>query len=228
MGQLHLNQALQQLVRAQLVAPIIPGVYSAGSALHLAAADRDRMGELRETLGYLRDAVGAAVYVASYSEGELSITQYADGPRTPAVHEWVDFREAAHASAVGKALLAQLGPEKRRDHLNRYRMEQFTPHTITSPEVLFDELDDRWPGQPLLDLQEYTLGTVCAAVPVGTGTEPQCVALSRPSPDPDRLRQAARVLRDEAVAVVLALIVAGDDLCTPAGPGARVPTPGGR
>ncbi|WTA24296.1 hypothetical protein OG365_40450 (plasmid) [Streptomyces sp. NBC_00853] len=215
LGQLHLNQALQQLVRAQLVAPIIPGVYSAGSALHLAAADRDRMGELRDTLGYLRDAVGAAVYVASYSEGEVSITQYADGPRTPAVHEWVDFREAAHASAVGKALLAQLGPEKRRDHLNRYRMEQFTPHTITSPEVLFDELDDRWPGQPLLDLQEYTLGTVCAAVPIGTGTEPQCVALSLPSPDPDRLRQAARVLRNEAVAVVLALLVAGGDLRTP-------------
>ncbi|WTH66332.1 hypothetical protein OHA89_40225 (plasmid) [Streptomyces sp. NBC_01546] len=215
LGQLHLNQALQQLVRAQLAAPIIPGVYSAGSALQLAAADRDRMGELRETLGYLRDAVGAAVYVASYTEGEVSITQYADGPRTPAVHEWVDFREAAHASAVGKALLAQLGPDERRNHLNRYRMEQFTPHTITSPEVLFDELDDRRPGQPLLDLQEYTLGTVCAAVPLGTGTDPQCVALSLPTPDPDRLQQAARVLRNEAVAVVLALLVAGDDLRTP-------------
>ncbi|MFF1497191.1 IclR family transcriptional regulator [Streptomyces sp. NPDC058304] len=218
LGQLHINQALQQLVRAQLAAPITPDVYTAGSALQLAAADRDRMGELRDTLGYLRDAVGAAVYIASYTEGEVSITQYADGPRTPVVHEWVDFREAAHASAVGKALLAQLGPDERHDHLNRYRMEQFTPHTITSPEVLFDELDDRWPGQPLLDLQEYTLGTVCAAVPIGTGTEPQCVALSLPTPDPDRLQQAARVLRNEAVAVVLALLVAGDDLRTPPTP----------
>ncbi|WP_425573627.1 IclR family transcriptional regulator [Streptomyces globosus] len=220
LGQLHLNQALQQLVRAQLAAPITPGVYAAGSALQLAAADRDRMGELRDTLGYLRDAVGAAVYVASYTEGEVSITQYADGPRTPVVHEWVDFREAAHASAVGKALLAQLGPTERLDHLNRYRMERFTPHTITSREILFDELDDRGPGQPLLDLQEYTLGTVCAAVPIGTGSEPQCVALSLPTPDPDRLQQAARVLRNEAVAVVLALLVAGEDLRTSTGPAA--------
>ncbi len=218
LGQLHLNQALQQLVRAHLAAPITPDVYTAGSALQLAAADRDRMGELRDTLGYLRDAVGAAVYVASYTEGDVSITQYADGPRTPVVHEWVDFREAAHASAVGKALLAQLGPDERRDHLTRYRMEPFTPHTITSPEVLFDELDDRGPGQPLLDLQEYTLGTVCAAVPIGTGTDPQCVALSLPTADPDRLRQAARVLRNEAVAVVLALLVAGNDLRTPTEP----------
>ncbi|MEU7553145.1 IclR family transcriptional regulator C-terminal domain-containing protein [Streptomyces sp. NPDC044571] len=220
LGQLHLNQALQQLVRAQLATPITPGVYAAGSALQLAATDRDRMGELRDTLGYLRDAVGAAVYVASYTEGDVSITQYADGPRTPAVHEWVDFREAAHASAVGKALLAQLGPDERLDHLKRYRMEQFTPHTITNREILFDELDDRGPGQPLLDLQEYTLGTVCAAVPIGTGTEPQCVALSLPTPDPDRLQQAARVLRNEAVAVVLALLVAGEDLRTSAGPAA--------
>lgn len=90
LGQLHLNQALQQLVRAHLATPITPDVYTAGSALQLAAADRDRMGELRDTLGYLRDAVGAAVYVASYTEGDVSITQYADGPRTPVVHEWVD------------------------------------------------------------------------------------------------------------------------------------------
>ncbi|MFE5861649.1 hypothetical protein ACFQ77_13990, partial [Streptomyces virginiae] len=83
---------------------------------------------------------------------------------------------------------------------------------------LFDELDDRRPGKPLLDLQEYTLGTVCAAVPIGTGTDPQCVALSLPTADPDRLRQAARVLRNEAVAVVLALLVAGDDLRTPTEP----------
>ncbi|WP_443059470.1 IclR family transcriptional regulator domain-containing protein [Streptomyces sp. NBC_00435] len=138
---------------------------------------------LRETLPFLRDEVGAAVYVASYTDGEISITQYADSPTAPAVHEWVDFREAAHASAVGKALLVQLDEEVRREHLNRHRMEAFTPHTITSPEVLFSELDTRHPGEPLLDLQEYALGTVCAAVPIRTGTEPECVALSLPSPE---------------------------------------------
>ncbi|MFG2987307.1 IclR family transcriptional regulator C-terminal domain-containing protein [Streptomyces sp. NPDC048258] len=127
------------------------------------------------------------------------------------MHEWVDFREAAHASAVGKALLVQLGQDERRDHLQRHRMERFTPHTITSQEVLFHELDTRHPGQPLLDLQEYALGTVCAAVPIRTGAEPECVALSSPSPDPHRLRQAAHILQNEAVAVLLALLVAGSD-----------------
>lgn len=100
-------------------------------------------------------------------------------------------------------------------------MEAFTPHTITSPEVLFTELDTRHPGEPLLDLQEYALGTVCAAVPIRTGTEPECVALSLPSPDPHKLQQAAHVLRNEAIAVLLALLVGGTSPTSPSETGAR-------
>ncbi|MEU9107399.1 hypothetical protein AB0D54_24240 [Streptomyces xanthophaeus] len=73
----------------------------------------------------------------------------------------------------------------------------------------------RHPGEPLLDLQEYTLGTVCAAVPIRTGTEPECVALSLPAPDPGKLQQAARVLRNEAIAVLLALLVGGSNPAPP-------------
>ncbi|WP_327310095.1 hypothetical protein OG730_43785 (plasmid) [Streptomyces sp. NBC_01298] len=54
------------------------------------------------------------------------------------------------------------------------------PFVFGADEVLFNELDARHPGEPLLDLQEYALGTVCAAVPIRTGTEPECVALSLP------------------------------------------------
>ncbi|MGW9374145.1 IclR family transcriptional regulator [Streptomyces xanthophaeus] len=213
--QLYLAHAIEHLVRTQLAAQVAPGVYAAGSSLKLAGNSRQGGVLLRETLAFLRDAVGAAVYVASYTDGEVSITQYADSPTAPAVHEWVDFREAAHASAVGKALLVQLDDHERREHLGRHRMEAFTPHTITSPDVLFTELDTRHPGEPLLDLQEYTLGTVCAAVPIRTGTEPECVALSLPSPDPHKLQQAARVLRNEAIAVLLALLVGGSNPAPP-------------
>ncbi|WSC82193.1 helix-turn-helix domain-containing protein [Streptomyces virginiae] len=209
--QLHLAHAVEHLVRTQLATPVAPGVYAAGSSLKLAESGRTAGALLRETLAFLRDEVGAAVYVAAYTDGEVSITQYADSPTAPAVHEWVDFREAAHASAVGKALLVQLDPAERRDHLGRHHMEAFTPHTITSAEELFAELDTRDPGEPLVDLQEYALGTVCAAVPIRTGTDPECVALSLPTPDPLKLAQAARVLRNEAIAVLLALLVGGSN-----------------
>ncbi|MFK0218433.1 IclR family transcriptional regulator [Streptomyces vinaceus] len=208
--QLVLARVMEQLVRANLAAPAGPGAYIAGRALLLTeAASGDGRGHLRETLAWVRDAVGAAVYVARYTDGEVCITQYADGPATPLVDEWVDFRAAAHASAVGKALLAQLGPDGRKDHLSRHRAARFTAHTITRQEDLFRQLDTRRPGEPLLDLQEYAVGTVCAAVPITSGPNAECLALSIPAPDTHRLGQAARILQSEAAAVLLALIVAG-------------------
>ncbi|WP_406187796.1 IclR family transcriptional regulator [Streptomyces sp. NBC_01006] len=210
MPQLVLARVMEQLVRANLAAPAGPGAYIAGRALLLTeAASGDGRGHLKETLAWVRDAVGAAVYVARYTDGEVCITQYADGPATPLVDEWVDFRAAAHASAVGKALLAQLGPDGRKDHLSRHRAARFTAHTITRQEDLFRQLDGRRPGTPLLDLQEYAVGTVCAAVPITSGPNAECLALSIPAPDPHRLVQAARILQSEAAAVLLALIVAG-------------------
>lgn len=107
---LHLADAIEHLVRTQLANPVAPGVYVAGSSFKLAESGSTASALLRETLAFLRDEVGAAVYVAAYTDGEVSITQHADSPTAPAVHEWVDFREAAHASAVGKALLVQLAP----------------------------------------------------------------------------------------------------------------------
>ncbi|WP_327285916.1 IclR family transcriptional regulator [Streptomyces sp. NBC_01205] len=218
--QLVLARVMEQLVRANLAVPVGPGAYIAGRALLLTeAASGDGPGHLHETLAWVRDAVGAAVYVARYTDGEVCITQYADGPATPLVDEWVDFRAAAHASAVGKALLAQLGPDGRKDHLSRHEAARFTTHTITRQDDLFRQLDARGPGAPLLDLQEYAMGTVCAAVPITSGANAECLALSIPAPDPHRLVQAARILQSEAAAVLLALIVAGS------APGSSRPEP---
>ncbi|MET9962302.1 IclR family transcriptional regulator C-terminal domain-containing protein [Streptomyces sp. NPDC006326] len=214
--QLVLARVMERLVRANLATPAGPGAYVAGTALALTAGvGDDGPGRLRQTLAWVRDAVGAAVYVARYTDGEVAITQYADSPTAPLVEEWVDFRAAAHASAVGKALLTQLEDEDRRDHLARHRMERFTPHTLTSERTLFHQLDVRLPNDPLLDLQEYAMGTVCAAVPITAGPNAECVALSMPAPDPHRLKQAARILQSEAAAVLLALIVTGGSVLTP-------------
>ncbi|GGZ08469.1 hypothetical protein GCM10010343_38400 [Streptomyces avidinii] len=224
--QLVLARAMEQLIRANLATPIAPDAYVAGNALVLADSPTgEGRGHLRETLAWVRDAVGAAVYVARYTDGEVSITQYADGPAAPVVEEWVDFRVAAHASAVGKALLTQLDYDERKDHLARHRLTRFTPHTLTGQQDLFHQLDHRPPNAPLLDLQEYAIGTVCAAVPITAGPNAECVALSIPVPDPGRLKQAARILQSEAAAVLLALIVAGSTPSTARRPEGTVLSP---
>ncbi|MET9885681.1 hypothetical protein ABZZ20_21595 [Streptomyces sp. NPDC006430] len=138
--QLALARVMEQLLRANLVAPAGPGTYITGLALlATGTASGDGRGHLQETLAWVRDAVGAAVY----------------------------------------------------------------------EEDLFRQLDTRRPGVPLLDVQEYAVGTVCAAVPITSGPNAECLALSIPASDPHRLGQAARILQSEAAAVLLCLIIPG-------------------
>ncbi|TVL89372.1 hypothetical protein CD790_27725 [Streptomyces sp. SAJ15] len=206
-----LARAIQLLLREGFALRIATG-YLPGPTLRLlgtgGGADAGHR-QLRHTLAVLRDTVGAAVYVSRYADGEVAVTQYADGPGTPRVNEWVDFRAAAHASAVGKCLLTQLDYDGRMDHLARHRAARLTSRTITSHQRLFQALDSRPPAAPVLDLQEYALGTVCAAVPIGTGPAATCVALSLPAEHAARLPRAAETLRGQAATVLLSLLLSG-------------------
>ncbi|MEE1928161.1 IclR family transcriptional regulator C-terminal domain-containing protein [Streptomyces sp. TRM 70351] len=164
-------------------------------------------GRLQDKLVELRDDLGAAVYISRYLDGEVKITQFAAGPTAPPVTEWVDFKAAAHASAVGKALLTQLDHDGRRDHLSRHKTIRLTSRTTTSERALFSQLDSQPPTVPVLDLQEYAIGTVCAAVPLTAGASVGCLAVSMPLQHAHRLRSAARKLNEKAGPVLLSLSI---------------------
>ncbi|MET3984373.1 DNA-binding IclR family transcriptional regulator [Streptomyces sp. PvR034] len=187
------------------------GVYGRGPAL-------DRLGapgghglaaQLQHTLALARDSAGAAFYLSRYAEGEVRITQMAEGPGTPPVDEWVDFRAAAHASAVGKCLLTQLDRDGRADHVARHRPARLTARTITDSRVLFHALDALAPGEPVFDLSEYAPGVVCSAVALATGGAASSLALSLPAGHAHRLGAATATLRRKAVPVLLALLLSG-------------------
>ncbi|MFD4693612.1 IclR family transcriptional regulator C-terminal domain-containing protein [Streptomyces sp. NBC_00683] len=206
----HLSSLLLMLRREGYVEQVTDGAYIIGASLTElgsgAATRRQALeAKLQQTLVQLRDSVGAAVYISRYVDGEIRVTQMADGPRTPAVNEWVDFRSAAHASAIGKCLLTQLDQNGRRDHLSRHRIARLTSRTITSEKVLFSKLDSQPATVPVLDLQEYAVGTVCAAVPLTAGSSAGCLALSLPIEDAHRLRSAAATLNRRAAPVLLSL-----------------------
>ncbi|MCM2575876.1 IclR family transcriptional regulator [Streptomyces meridianus] len=207
----HLSRMLLMLRREGYVEQLSDGAYVIGDSLLMLGSAGDRRRALSEklqsTLGELRDTVGAAVYISRYIDGEVKITQYADGPRAPKVNEWVDFRSAAHASAVGKCLLTQLDHNGRRDHLSRHKIARLTSRTITNEKVLFTKLDNQPPTVPVLDLQEYAVGTVCAAVPITAGQSVGCLALSLPLEHAHRLRRAADTLNRRAAPVLLSLTI---------------------
>ncbi|MGK5728625.1 IclR family transcriptional regulator [Streptomyces sp. URMC 124] len=205
----HLAHLLPMLRHEDYVQRTGDGGYVTGDALVLLGSGGDRSAALRhklqQSLGELRDSLGAAVYLSRYIDGEVRITQVADGPHTPRVNEWVDFRSAAHASAVGKCLLTQLDHDDRRDHLSRHRAARLTSRTITSEKVLLTTLERQPATVPVLDLQEYAVGTVCAAVPVTAGSAVGCLALSLPLAHAHRLRQAAESLNRRAAPLMLSM-----------------------
>ncbi|MFJ6053075.1 IclR family transcriptional regulator [Streptomyces sp. NPDC092307] len=205
----HLAPMLLMLRREGYVLQVSDGAYAIGDSLVLLGSGIDRQqaltDKLQETLDRLRDSVGAAVYISRYVDGEVRITQFADSPRTPKVHEWVDFRSAAHASAVGKCLLTQLDLNGRRDHLSRHKIARLTSKTIVNERILFSKLDAQPATVPMLELQEYAVGTVCAAVPITAGASVGCLALSMPVEHAHRLRAAADTLNRKAAPLLLSL-----------------------
>lgn len=207
----RLTTLLRMLRREGYVDRVTDGAYVTGDALaRLGSAhhhDQALRDQLRGTLTRLRDSVGAAVYLSRYVDGEVVVTHYADGPATPAVNEWVDFRHAAHATAAGKSLLRQLDPAARRDHLARHPPARLTSRTITSARMLLSRLEDQSPTAPVLDVQEYAIGTVCAAVPLPAGSAAASLALSLPLEHAHRLRQAADTLSRSTAAVLLSLAI---------------------
>jgi DNA-binding IclR family transcriptional regulator len=196
------------LLRENYLRRLNGGGYVLGEAtLRLGGSDRRReLGErLHAGLGSLRDEVSAAVYFSRYDNGEIVIVDCADSPLAPRVSEWVDFRAAGHASAIGKCLLAQLDHDGRREHLSRHRTARLTSHTITDERLLLNRLEKHPATAPVLDLQEYAPGTVCAAVPVTAGSAAGCLALSMPVGQTFRLRQAAELLNQRAAPLMLSL-----------------------
>ncbi|KES07086.1 IclR family transcriptional regulator [Streptomyces toyocaensis] len=210
-GTERLTTLLRMLRREAYVEQIADGAYVAGAAFTRLGSAEGHAQALREklqhTLDRLRDSVGAAVYLSRYIDGEVTVTQYADSPDAPKVNEWVDFRRSAHATAVGKSLLIQLDHDGRRDHLARHRPARLTSRTITSDRLLLSRLASQPPTVPVLDLQEYAVGTVCAAVPVTAGSAVGCLALSLPVEHAHRLRRAADTLNRNAAPVLLSLSI---------------------
>ncbi|MFF4542814.1 IclR family transcriptional regulator [Streptomyces sp. NPDC001435] len=207
----RLTALLRMLRREGYVEQITDGAYVTGETLRRLGSAHGReqalTEKLQQILDRLRDSVGAAVYLSRYVDGEVRIGQYADSPDTPAVNEWVDFRSSAHATAIGKSLLTQLDHNARRDHLSRHRMARLTSHTITSDKLLLSRLESQPATVPVLDLQEYAVGTVCAAVPITAGSSVGCLALSLPLEQAHRLKRAADALNRNAAPVLLSLAI---------------------
>ncbi|MGW7541808.1 IclR family transcriptional regulator [Streptomyces sp. NPDC054770] len=163
--------------------------------LHTAGHTQALLSRVRPTLAALRDELVTATYLTFYEEGEISVAEIVDGPRAPRVDLWVGFEDAGHATALGKSVLRELDQESRRDYLSRHDLADLTPRTITSLPELLRNLDASPMAPAVTDLEEYSLGTVCVAVPIYRGDILGSLGVSLPAERIARLPEArARLL----------------------------------
>jgi DNA-binding IclR family transcriptional regulator len=174
------------------------GLYVLGGAVErlvTGGSPESRRSTLEGALAHWRDAIGVPVYFAVYREGEIELVAVSDTPYAPAVPEWADFRETAHAHALGQCLLGQLDESARSDHLSRHPVQPVTPYTVPDRRTLLGRLAAHRCMQPVVERQEYAIGTVCAAIPVTLGSGAATMAISLPVDQEARLLPAVEQLR---------------------------------
>jgi DNA-binding IclR family transcriptional regulator len=188
----------------------IGGAHFPGTLMTLATATDPEGTLLKGTLADLRDELAAAVYISTYTDGEIIIRQSASSTTAPPVRERAPFSGTGHASAVGKSLLAQLDFPSRMDHLTRYPSFQLTERTITSKRELFQNLDCLGPHSAQFDLLEYSDDELCVAYSLGLPGRASSVALSLPVTEHERLVRTARLLSQRATGLLLAHLLSDD------------------
>jgi DNA-binding IclR family transcriptional regulator len=200
---------LRTLVHEGYLEKLDDGVFIIGAqvaGLHAAAQDQGLRSRVRAVMATLREDLNAAIYLARYHEGEVEVAEIVDSPRTPRVDTWADFRQAAHATAIGKCLMSGLSKDERADHFNRYPPADLTPRTITRIRDLVNG-----PGRPVVtDSEEYSLGTACLAAPVMGAGGPVTLAISFPARKLAATSTYASPLRSAAGEISRALAMAGD------------------
>lgn len=81
----------------------------------------------------------------------------------------VGLEAAAHATALGKALLSTLPKGRRRRYLTDQGMRPSTRRTTVDLDALDGELAAVGPGRPVLDQGNFRDQVTCAAALVGRG-----------------------------------------------------------
>jgi DNA-binding IclR family transcriptional regulator len=186
------------------------GGYVIGSAVaarfHEVTGSLQRPPGTKVVLHHLAAVTGHTAYLASFSAGRLLIVDLAEGSRSPWLEDLqVGLEAAAHATALGKALLAAMDGRARRCVLAEQGMRPFTRCTPVEPDQVEHELVRLRPGDLVTEHGQFRDDVCCAGVAIpGPGRDgwwalgASARGLRLPAPLLAELRLAATDLTDPA------------------------------
>jgi IclR family acetate operon transcriptional repressor len=150
----------------------------------------------RPYLSDLHESTHHVVHLGILDEGEVLYLEKINGHRSVKAPSRVAGRMPAHCTAIGKALLA-FAPPQVLGAILESPMPALTPHTITLPRLLLDQLTIVRKTGIAVDSEESALGLYCVASPVmdRDGNAVAAVSLSarKVAIDPARVGAAVRM-----------------------------------
>lgn len=152
----------------------------------------DLIADVDPVVEELAERTGQRAYLALYKEGELVVVQEKHIPGTRKMPEVdVGFRNAEHALALGKVVLANISNEELEAFKDRDVLKAFTSQTITDSRRLDGTLERVRMEGFATDLEEFIEGFCCVAAPVysAAGDIEASLGISAPS---RRFRTEAR------------------------------------
>lgn len=126
----------------------------------------------------IRDALDETVQL-SVLDGRFNVyVDKVDGQQALVLASAVGRRLPAHATGVGKVLLAGLDQTALERLVGGVTLERFTPHTLTGKAALYRRLQTIREAGYGTDEEEYTIGVRCVAVPIRDLREQVVAAMS--------------------------------------------------
>ena len=135
----------------------------------LAASSLDEIELVNVATPILEDLAhqtGEATHFAVRSGDEVVIVAKTAGAGAIQMADRVGVVRPAHATALGKVLLAALTPEQLRRYVNGQSLRAFTPSTITEPAALIEAVGAVRSDGVAYDDAEFDSEVRCVAVPV--------------------------------------------------------------
>jgi DNA-binding IclR family transcriptional regulator len=149
---------------------------------------------------------GYSYVLGRFIGGRVAVTAVAEGLRSPHLDDLLTgFDDGAHATAVGKALLATLSRDQRWRFLKEHGMRPYTPQTLTSPEALDADLAAGERRGMQVEIGQFRSGLAGAAVLAVADREPErriAVGCAVPAGE---LMTSARVIRTRLLATAHSL-----------------------
>lgn len=148
----------------------------------------------------LMDTIGESANMAILDGSNAIYVAQVAGRHSMRMFTEVGRRVPLHATGVGKALLTQLPDDEILRILDLAGMPTVTPHTITDPAVMLQDVRASRIRGYSTDDGEQEVGVSCVSVPVPNAPALTAISISAPTPrmTPDVIRQAAVALREAA------------------------------